>query len=54
MDQVDWYGADAVMMLETVDAKDCCGLIMDVGYELKNWYFEDAGMTVEHMNQDLS
>ena len=47
VDQVDWCGADAVMMLETVDTKDCCGLIMDAGYELKNWYFEDAGVTVE-------
>ena len=42
MDQVDWCGADAVMMLETVDAKDCCGLIIDAGKEKKNWYFEDA------------
>ena len=47
VDQVDWYGTDAVMMLETVSAKDCCGLIMDAGYELKNWYFEDAGVIVK-------
>ena len=47
MDQVDWCGADAVMMLETAGAKDCYRLIMDAGLELKNWYFEDAGVTVE-------
>ena len=29
MDQVDWCGADVVMMLETTGAMDCCGLIMD-------------------------
>ena len=40
-------------MLETPDAKDCCGLIMDVGHELKNWYFEDAGVTVETSESEL-
>ena len=29
MDQVDWCGANAVMMLETAGTMDCCGLIMD-------------------------
>ena len=42
VDQVDWCGADAVMMLGTVRAKDCCGLILDAKYLLKDWYFEDA------------
>ena len=47
VDQMDWYGADVVMMLETVGAKDCCGLIMDAKYQLKNWYFEDVKEDVE-------
>ena len=29
VDQVDWCGANAVMMLETTEAMDCYGLIMD-------------------------
>ena len=41
------------MMLETVDAKDYCRLIMDARYELKNWYFEDAGVTVETSESEL-
>ena len=53
MNQVDWCDAGAVMMLKTVDAKDCCGLIMDTGYELKNWYFKDAGVTVETSESEL-
>ena len=53
MDQVDWCGAGAMMMLETVNPKDCCELIMDAGYELKNWYFEDAGVTVETSESEL-
>ena len=37
VDQVDWCDADAVMMIGTVDAKNCCGLIIDTGEKLKNW-----------------
>ena len=51
---MDWCGADdVVLLLDTVDAKDCSGLIMDSGYELKNWYFEDAGVTVEIFELEL-
>ena len=41
------------MIPETVDAKDCCGLIMDAGDELKNWYLEDAGVAVETSESEL-
>ena len=47
MDQVDWCGADAVMMLGTVEAKDSYGLIINAGEKLKNWYFENAGVIIE-------
>ena len=36
VDQVDWCGADVVMMLETARTMDCCGLIMDEKQKLKN------------------
>ena len=36
MDQVDWCRAVVVMMLGTARAKDCCGLILDAKYQLKN------------------
>ena len=29
VDQVDWCGANVVMMLETAGTMNCCGLIMD-------------------------